>query len=216
LDAGDLEGLAEALHLEAGLDPSDPAGVAKVARGLWRDAGAVELVPRDALRHVPAKLALVQTRWRIYVRSGTPREQVGFLIGHELAHWALRREGVSFELEVDEERACDYLGACLVAPRSAFRATMRALGEDVRELAERFGSTETLAVLRWGETTGRDLAVVRPGLVRVRGQLSFVWPDEQTIRSWTSGRVPKGLARTRLDGDRRRHVLVVDEDLDAA
>jgi hypothetical protein len=69
-------------------------------------------------------------------------------------------------------------------------------------------------VLRYGETTGRDLAVVRPGLVRVRGQLNFVWPDESTIRGWTMGRVPKGLARTRLDGDRRRHLLLVDEVLE--
>ncbi len=214
MDPGDLEGLAEALHREAGLDPADPAGVAKVARGLWRDPAAVELVPRDAMRHAPASLASVNGAWRIYVRRGTPSEQVGFLIGHELAHWALRREGVRFETEGDEEAACDYLGAALVAPRSAFRATLRALGEDVRELADRFGSTETLAILRWGETTGRDLAVVRPGLVRVRGQLNFVWPDEDTVRSWTSGRVPKGLARTRLDGDRRRFALVVDDELE--
>jgi hypothetical protein len=101
VDVADLEGLAEGLHREAGLDPAYPSGVARVVRGVWSDPDAVELVSRDALRHAPARLAPTNGRWRIYVRHGVPREQFGFLVGHEFAHWALRREGVSFDREED-------------------------------------------------------------------------------------------------------------------
>lgn len=212
MDKADLEGLVDALYREAGFEPDAPQGLAKLVRSLWRDPEAVQLVPRDALRWTPAMLAPVNGRWRIFVRRGVPCETVGFLIGHELGHWALRREGARFDAEADEERAADYVGAALVATHAAFRRAVREHGTDVRALAEVFGTTESLCLLRLGETTGRDLALVRPGLVRVRGQLNFVWPDEPTIRGWATGRVPPGIAKTRgLDGDRRRVALLVDE-----
>ena len=109
----------------------------------------------------------------------------------------------------DEEAAADYLGAALVAPRRAFASALRALGDDLAELAAVFRSTETAAALRVGEVTGRPLAVVAPHRVRVRGPESWAWPDESTLRAWARrGRV--GVRRCRLRDDDRRMMLIAD------
>lgn len=212
MDLGDLEGLAESLRREAGLEDVEPGGVAKIARALWRDPDAVQLVPKHALRWTPAMLANVEGKWRVFVRRDVTPTLAGFLIGHEIGHWALRREGARFESDMEEERACDQIGAALVAPRRWYHRAIAELGRDVSALAERFGTTQSLALLRLGELTRTNLALVRPGLVRVRGQLEFVWPDENTIRGWATGRAPCGIVKTKgLDGDRRRVALVVDD-----
>lgn len=207
MDQGALEGLAEGLYREAGLDPAEAASPVDLARSALGDEG-VQVVPPGALRFTSAQLATIEGKRRIFVRRGDPA-QMTFAIAHELAHWALEREGYC---EQDEEDAANYLGAALVATRSAFRRTLRAVGEDLGDLAEEFGSTESLCLLRLGETTGRPLALVRPGLVRVRGQLEFIWPAEETLRGWASGRAPAGVVKTRgIDGDHRRVALMFDE-----
>lgn len=211
VDPGDLELLAEALYREAGFDPETPAHPVRIARALLRDAAAVELVPRHALRGRRAMLARVEGNWRIFLRRDVPRAELGWLCGHELAHWAMRREGVRFEAEADEERACDHLGAALVVPRRAFAGALRAHGTEPAALAEALDCSQTLAALRFGETTGHDLAVVRPGLIRIRGQLSFVWPREEEIVRWARGAAPAGVVKTRLTDDPRRVVLLADD-----
>lgn len=207
MDAGDLEGLAEAAYREAGAAPDEAESPATIARALLgRDA--VEVVPAGALRRSAASLVRVADQWRIYLRRGEP-SVMRFAVAHELAHWLLRRAGLAGT--EDEETAADYLGAALVAPRRAFLAALRALGRDLPELADAFVTTESLAALRFGETTLTPMALVRPGLVRVRSQLEFVWPEEETIRRWASGKPPTGLAKTRLTDDPRRVVLTGEE-----
>jgi len=208
----DLEGLAEALYREAGEDPDHPIPVHRIARAIFGSSHAVELVGPEILRSTTATLARLNDTWRIFVRRGLSLPETNFLIGHELAHWALRREGYQLE-EPDEELAANYLGAALVAPSRSVIAAVKQVGTDPAELAEVFDATQTLLMLRLGEATGRELALVRPGLIRVRGQLSFVWPDERTIVRWAKGKPPQGLAKTRLTDDRNRVALVV-EDLD--
>ncbi len=208
MDAALLEGIADALYREVGEDPVDAVSPVRLARALLgRDA--VTVVPRQALRGDTAMLVLINDRWRIVVRRDINDAELGHTIAHELAHWVLRREG-----EPDTEEACDYLAAALVAPSRAFRAAMRIHGADLAALADDFRTTQSLVALRWGESCGTALALVRPGLVRVRGQLEFVWPDEQTITRWANGRPPRGLAKTRLSDDRRRVVLVREEPMD--
>lgn len=208
MDPIKLELLAEDLYKRARLDPTTSASTVRLARVLLGDT-AIELVPRHALR-TPAMLARVGERWRIFVRRPITPQDLAFLCGHELAHWALRREGYH---EPDEEAAADYLGACLVAPRRAFLSALRDRNEDLSELARVFVATESLCALRTGETTGRVLALVSPSLVRVRGLRPFEWGDEATIRRLARRGGP-GLARTRLRDDPRRVVLTA-EDLDA-
>lgn len=208
MDAALLEGIADALYREAGEDPSEAVSPVRIARHLLgRDA--ISIVPRHALRGEFAMLVMINDRWRIVVRHDVHDAELGHTIAHELAHWALRREG-----EPDTEEACDYLAAALVAPSRAFRSAMSAHGTDLAALVDDFRTTQSLVALRWGESHGVPLALVRPGLVRVRGQLEFVWPDEQTITRWAKGRPPRGVAKTRLTDDRRRVVLVHEELID--
>jgi hypothetical protein len=206
MEGAALEGLAEALYREAGFEPDEPESPVAIARKVI-GADAVEIVPPGALRFTPAQLALVNGRWRIFVRRSEP-QALTFSVAHELAHWALRREGYQGQ---DEERLADYLGACLIAPAAAFARAVKAVGDDMAELSEIFGTTQSLVALRWGERTSTPLALVRPGLVRVRSQLEFVWPDERTIRRWAHGTPPKGLAKTKLTDDPRRVLLMADE-----
>lgn len=208
MDAGDLDGLADALYREAKLELDEPVNPAALARTLLGSSDAVQVVPPHALKYTRAQLAFVSGEWRIYVRRDD-RPTMAFNVAHELAHWALRREGYDGD---NEERDADYLGAAIIAPRRAFGAAVRIHGRDYVALAEAFGTTESLAALRFGEATSTPLALVRPGLVRVRSQLSFVWPDEGTITRWARGAVPRGLVKTRLTDDPRRVLLVAGDE----
>ena len=133
---------------------------------------------------------------------------MAFGLAHEVGHWALLRAGYVGD---DEERHADYIAGALIAPRRAFLAALLELGPNLPALAERFRTTESLIALRRGEVTALPTALVRPGLVRVRSQLEFVWPSEAMIRRWAQGTPPKGLAKTRLTDDRRRVVLTGEE-----
>lgn len=208
MDPGALEGTAESLYLEAGLDPSEPALQARLARALLGPSG-LEIVPAATLRTTRARLAFVESRWRIFVRRG-PKAEMAFGVAHELGHWALRREGYQ---DQDEELAADYIAGALIAPRAAFLRLLREYGPVWGPLADRLGTTESLVALRYGEVTAHPLALVRPGLVRVRSQLEFVWPDADTIRRWALGKPPTWLAKTRLKDDPRR-VVLTGEDID--
>ena len=206
MEPRELEGLAEALYHEAGFEPDEPESPVALARALiGRDA--VEVVPPGTLRFTPAQLALVNSRWRIYVQRTEPAAMF-FSVAHELGHWALRREGYQGQ---DEERLADYLGACIIAPATAFARAVKAVGDDMGELANIFDTTQSLVALRWGERTSTPLALVRPGLVRVRSQVEFVWPDERTITRWARGIPPRGLVKTRLTDDTQRVLLVADD-----
>jgi hypothetical protein len=203
----ELEGIAEAAYAEAKLDAERP-GVVRLARALL-GPDAVQRGPRPVAS--PAALFRVGDAWRILIARSLPRAYALFAVGHELGHWLLRRHGVQVD---DEERAADYLGGALLAPRRAFIAARRAVGDDLAELAEAFSTTETGAALRLGEVIEQPLAVVAPQRVRVRGPESWVWPDESTLRRWARRPAP-GLRKVRLTDDPRRVVLDA-EQIDAS
>ena len=206
MDAGWLEGVAAALYYEVGAEPDEPQLQLRLARALL-GVDSVDIVPPGVLKTTRARLALVERRWTIFVRRQA-RAEMAFGLAHEIGHWALRREGYRGD---DEELCADYLAGALVAPRRAFLRAVGELGRDLPSLAERFGTSESLVALRYGESTSVPLALVRPGLVRVRSQLEFVWPDEATIVRWAAGRAPRGLAKTRLTDDKRRVMLTGEE-----
>ena len=201
---GELEGLAEALFDLAGVADHETVTPASVAR---RAAGATVIRVPHLL--ATGTLSLVNGQPVIAVRRGLDPIRERHVIGHELGHWILRREGVP----VDDytEAACDYIGAALLTRRAAFARALRDR-LTLPELAARFEVTETLAALREAEVTGRPRAVVAPGSVRVRGQLEFVWPDEGTLRRWATGRAAPGVAKVRLRDDPRRVLLEPAED----
>lgn len=199
----ELEGIAEAAYREAGLDTEAPSP-ARLARALLGPA-AILRGPRPL--HGPAALVRVGQDWRIILARGLPPLEAAFAVGHELGHWLLRRHGCL--PDNDEERHADYLAGALLAPRRAFLAARRALGEDLPRLAHALRMTETGAALRLGEVTGLPLAVVAPRRVRVRGDESWVWPDEETLRRWAGRRIP-GLLRARLRDDPRRVMMAAE------
>lgn len=203
----ELEGIATAAYREAGIDPEKPS-VVRLAKTLLGE-GAIERGPRPI--GGPAALIRVGASWRIVVARSLPRAYALFAVAHELGHYLLRREGFRGD---DEERAADYVGGALLAPRDAFLAARRAYGPDLGELARAFGTTETGAALRLGEVTGQPLAVIAPKIVRVRGPLDWVWPDEATLRRWARRPIP-GLRKVRLADDPRRVVLDAEEIADA-
>lgn len=202
---GEAEGLAEEAYARAGLDPEAPH-VPRLVRALLGPASVVR-GPRPV--HAPAALYRLGDRWRIVVGRHVPSAYALHALAHELGHYLLRGAGLN---EAEEEAAADYLGACLIAPRPAYRAALRSLGPDVRRLAEAFGTTETGAALRVGEVTGRPLVVVAPHRVRVRGPEEWAWPDEATLRAWAR-RARPGLRKTKLRDDPRRVVLEPLEDI---
>lgn len=207
---GDLETLAVELYERGGRDDAEPVFVPRLVRDLWHDPAGVQVVPRHALRFSPAVLAWRNGKPRIYLRAGLSPEDMNFLCGHEFAHWAMRQEGARFATEADEERAADYLGAALVAPRRSVHAALREVGEEPEALASALQSTQSLAMLRVGEVTGRPLALVRPGVVRVRG--GWEWPGEDTIRRWATRSPPENVRKRPITDAPRRVALLVDDE----
>lgn len=200
----ELEGIAEAAYREGGLDPERP-NVERLARSLLGPSA----VQRGArlVSGSPSALVRVGSDWRIVIARTLSREYALHAIGHELGHWLMARHGG----DVHDERAADYLGAALLAPRSAFIAAHRALGDDLPALAEAFSTTETGAALRLGEVHRIPLAVISPALVRLRGPEEWVWPDESTLRRWARGRALPGIRKVRLTDDPRRVVLDAED-----
>lgn len=205
----ELEGIAEAAYDEVELDPERPH-VPRLARALL-GPDAIQRGPRPL--HAPAALIRIGSAWRIVLSRSLPPRYALFAVAHELGHWLLARYGHVGDDALDgmgEERAADYLGAALLAPRRTFLTARRALGNDLPELADAFALTETGAALRLGEVLRLPLAVVAPQQVRVRGPAEWVWPDERTLRQWARRPAP-GLRKTRLTDDPRRVVLGVDD-----
>jgi hypothetical protein len=163
---------------------------------------AVRLVSPDALPG-DAALARVDGETRIYLRTGLSQTRLRFAVAHELAHWALDIGSAS----LDGEQLCDALAAALVAPRPAFHGALRDVGERYPVLADRFGTSESCIVLRWGEVTGTPTALVTPSSVRVRGG-AFDWPDEDGIRALAMAPRGAGIRRAVLGDDQQRVALI--------
>lgn len=203
-DLWDADAMQVELYERAGLDPNEPAQMLALARGLG--LGVLMMM------HPPfvgdGMLQERDGRYTVLLRSKVSRERKRFALAHEIAEWALR--GV-----VDEqiEDACNAVAAALLAPRRAFLAQANDVGEtNWEQLALPFGMTQTAAALRAGEVLGMTLAVVRPGLVRVRGSESWVWPEEGRIRAWATGDAGPGLRKAPITDSPRRMALVADED----
>lgn len=206
----ELEGIAAAMLREGGQESDEAPQLGRLATALL-GPNSVEYTlacPGDGA------LVRVHGQWRIYVRHRLSIERRAFAVAHELVEWWLRtRENYLGE---DVEHCANYGAAAILAPRRAFLIALRALGSDLTALADEFGITESHAALREAEVTRIPRALVSPALVRVRGDESFVWPDEQTIRGWAR-RARPGIRKIRLKDDPRRVVLdAIDTQAESA
>lgn len=101
----------------------------------------------------------------VLLRPGLARARARWLIGHELSEREMLLEGYC---RGDIERRADAMGAAIAVPRAAFIAAVRS-GAKVYALADRFKTTQSLALLRIGETTRRPVALLRHGGTIARG-----------------------------------------------
>ncbi len=198
---GELDGIGGLLYRRAGKDPRQPARMVVLAKRLLGDA-AVQYVPDCALPG-DAAYARVNGEPRIFVRQGLPQSRLRFAVAHELAHWAL---GIGSET-LANERVCDALAAALVAPWDAFRFSFLNEGSSFRQLAARFGASESCIALRVGEVFGSPLALVTPKAVRTRGD-GYHWPAEPVVRAIAKAPKP-WIRRVDLGDDASRVVLRV-------
>lgn len=205
MDLWDAEGHARAIYERAGCDAANPPTMIGLARSLFG---------RHAVkRHRPfGTLAACVTNpstgdVTIFVAPKLPPNRVNFPVAHEIVEWWLRRE--QHELI---ELAVDQAAAALMAPRQAFLPLYRELGPSgLADLAETFGTSESMIAMRIGEAAGTPLALVGPTFVRTRGD-AWVWPPDAEVRRLAKARsAPPEICRINLADDRRRTLLLAAE-----
>lgn len=197
-DPFDAEGISNHLYQLAQLDPALPRGAERIAQRLGIP------VRRDAFRmlglHAHTEGPDGPTIW-VNPRASPAAQNYG--CSHELIELTCRNV-VTEHIEL----ACDHAAAALVAPRTAFRRMLSAVGEDFPRLASAFVVDESCAVLRFGEVTGHPLVLVAPTGIRARGE-EWGWPPEPELRRLVRARsLPSGLKRVALQDDRRRVALL--------
>jgi hypothetical protein len=114
---------------------------------------------------------------RVTLRAGVPDARAKHNGGHELSHWWLDRIGYR---GLDLEERCDALGAMFAAPRETFLRVIKVVDHAVYDLANTFGITQSVAMLRVGEVTGRPVLLLRWAGAIVRGY-EFGWPSISTL-----------------------------------
>lgn len=186
-----LEAEADSLQLFrlAGAFAEEPPHVREIARRLnvriVTERGARVFPPREA------DISKINGTWTIHLLMKMDPARESWIIGHELGHWYYRTRGMRPALE---EWRCDAIGACLVAPRPPFLEATQIIGHHVHELARAFETTQSLALLRLGEVTGRPVALLRGTATIVRGSL-FEWGS-------SSRSLPRSIAHPiRVDGE---------------
>jgi hypothetical protein len=171
------------------------------------------LLGEDAAHYAPPGVPLGRTllfessgRWSIVVPRGLPLRRMSFEVAHALVEWWLReREPRSFkDAEVTTTRAA----SALVCPAQPFRRAMLRLGRSLPDLAEAYGTTETLVALREAELLGLRRAVVTPDHVRAHVPSGWSLPPEPVLREWAERGAP-GIRRVRLRDDADRVVVDV-------
>ena len=198
MDVWDSEGAALSIFREAGIDPADPPGPHALAEALMgRGAIAYARIREDG------HFSPYGARPRIYLRSGMSELREAWTIFHELAE-----RHVFGEQDEAIEVACNRIAACLRAPRAAFRWLLEDVGpENLQELAERSGTSQTSAAMRVAEVLDVPSVIVTPATVYVRGP-EWGWPDEAELRRLSRARaVPGELRKVRLDDAKGRVLL---------
>lgn len=185
---------AEAIIRTANFDPLD--------RPTIQQLSLAHLGTRPAFGDIQAEAQLVwiEGQPQIVVREGTPPPRARFLASHELAEWWC----LDWPQVPELERWCNAIAAALVAPRRVFRQVYRRRGGDVHAVARDLGTTQSVALLRVGETLGRPVAVVRERGPLVRGQ-RWRWPR----MSHRDHRPPPGTRSVLISDEPARHGFVV-------
>lgn len=184
----------------------DPDGVARDisdgARG-WRwQQGALELADALGLEvyafppdRVFGDAELLQRGRKhvIHVRNDLSPERLAFSLFHEISHRWMGDYCIKAHLE--EERKASAVAAALQMPVGSFLDDLLLASEDLAWLARKYGATQTAAALRFGEVTGRSVAVITPARVRFAGQ-PRLWPDAEGLRQLAARGVVRAVPLT--------------------
>lgn len=114
----------------------------------------------------------------VALRSDLSIERARFTCGHELGHAWLRY--THRQADARTEAWCDAFGARLICERDAFRRALSVVGHSYTQLASHFGVTQSVTLLRIGETTGRPVILFCDSGPHVRGD-DFAWPSMSTL-----------------------------------
>lgn len=163
----DVEGDAALVYERAGADMHDPPSIVGLCVRLTGHP------PR--FRRQCAEACLEDGK--VWLRQGLWLPRARWLTGHELSERYYAETGYD---GADIEERCDALGAALVAPRPTFLRAMRTLGHRVHALADAFATTQSLALLRIGEVSGRPVMLLRSPEPLVRGE-PYGWPSTSAL-----------------------------------
>jgi len=199
----EFEGDGVYLIERANLDPDGPVNTRTLC---FRLTGHPPLrAPRHRMRS-EAELVMVHGKPRIYVREGTLPARARWLACHELAHWWLRESRQEDPLRL--EMQCDVLGAILCAPGRAVSRAVREAGRDPIRIAELLKTTQSLALLRLGETGHVPSALVEVRRSLLRGE-AYRWPTKAQLRRALRQEID-GLKRVRITDERKRVGLLAE------
>jgi hypothetical protein len=190
-----LEDLALEVRRRAGIEDDD---LERAPRMALRLLGPGSLAVAKGMR-CPGRLTRFGDAYVIVVRPDA--WDLNFTIAHEIAHWALL-EIAKVRLPRDrEERAANYLGAAILAPRLTVLRAHGIWAEQIPKMAREFGLSKTGMVLRLGEVRGDERAIVtRTGNVLLRSQGSFPWGDVPIIEIARDRAAEHRLAKTSFRG----------------
>lgn len=188
----DADDISAWIYSRAGADDED----AQHPVALVKPCG-LRLVRSDM--HGPGRGKLEGT----VIRVGRRIEGTALLwvVAHELAEFAIRECDYRGE---DAERLADAGAAAIVMPRRAFLKHLRTAS--LAEMARFYELSCTAISLRYGETTGRPVAVIAPTHVHLRGE-PIEWGDLPGLAK--AKLPPEGVERVRLADNKRRVRLIV-------
>lgn len=175
----EVEGDVRSFWLTIGADPDDPPDIPTACEQAMGHAPAFVPLRQEA------RLQPVEGGYQPQIRRGTPAARARWLAGHEMGEFFYKL--INYD-QPDIDEKCDAFGAAIVCPAAAFKAAVRRLGHRVHTLADEFGTTQSVALLRLGEVVGRSVMLLRPGGPIARGE-PFEWPTTSTlVRALTEGR----------------------------
>lgn len=201
----DVDVEREALWLleRAGYTARDAPGAYAIAVGLLGPDCLVKVSSKALFRGSQGELAEASGHYTIRVSASASPTRKALVTMHEIGHWHLRQIGYR---GADVEELCDAIAAALIVPRTALEESLSIHGERWRCLADDFGTSETIVVLRYGEVMHRPVAVFDSRVVYIRGP-RYSWPASPEGLRRLAKTTPQIKAR-RLGDNRRRTALI--------
>lgn len=193
----DADAHAADIYRRAGHHLEAPPGPVALARAL-----GLRVVARHGVRG--ARLAR-ETR-EILTAPRLAPASLCWLVAHEIAEWHLDEY-----VEPDREQACDSVAAALIMPRASFVDALASLGGSAASLplvSQAFRTSQSVAGLRYGEVTGRPVALVTPSRIHVRGD-AWGWPPHEARASFLDAILSEGGVSSHPLSDARRRTLVI-------